>query len=157
MGEWARVFCQSFSSYQGHVATLSKRLDERLRAAGESDLRGQKAALERYLSATVVETESFRTELTRAGAPAIKRGRGLVKMIVDAFADFRTTLKDAARDARRLPVSDRAEFNSSVATINDTIRTGSLRSRETIARARIRYETRELDRAFDHTPDCQRI
>ncbi len=92
-----------------------------------------------------------------AGVPAVEDGAGFVRMIKNGFGDFRDTLARARRDAKALPADDAAAFGELVNEITDAIRTGSRRARETISRARVKYETQELDRAFDRTPECQTI
>jgi hypothetical protein len=152
---WASTFCKSFSSYDQSVADLSNRFNESVQAMPAGDLVARKTALVEFLSGSIARTDEFLRVLNRAGEPSVPDGAGLVGSIRVAFRDLRTTLADAQRDAKQLSETDSAAFSTSVGRITGLISTGSNRSREAIARARTRYETRELDRAFDRAPACQ--
>jgi hypothetical protein len=103
------------------------------------------------------ELAVFLRALNGAGERTVPDGADFVGSISAGFADLRTTLADAARDAQQLPESDPAAFGTTLGRITGLISTRSSRSREAIFRARTRYETRELDRAFDRSPACQTI
>jgi hypothetical protein len=152
---WASTFCKSFSSYNQAVADLSNGFNESVQSMAAGDLAARKSALVEYLSGSIARTDEFLRALKRAGEPSVPDGADLVGSISVGFRDLRSTLADAQRDAKQLSETDPAAFSTSVGQITGLISTGSNRSREAIARARTRYETRELDRAFDHAPACQ--
>jgi hypothetical protein len=154
---WASKFCRSFSSYERGVGDLSARFNGSVQSMPAGDLAARKRALVEYLSGSIGRTDEFLRALDGAGKPDVPDGADLVESISIGFRDLRTTLVDARRDAERLSESDPAAFGTSVGEIAGLISTGSNRSREAIFRARTRYETRELDRAFDRADACQTL
>jgi hypothetical protein len=154
---WASTFCRSFDSYERGVGDLSTRFNQTVQSMPASDLAARKAALVEYLSGSIARTDEFLRALNRAGEPSVPDGADLVGSIAVGFRDLRATLADAQHGAERLSESDAAAFSTTIGEITALISTGSNRSREAISRARTRYETRELDQAFDRAPACQTI
>jgi hypothetical protein len=154
---WAREFCDSFNAYERAVSDLSTRFNEAARSTPADDLAGRKAALVEYLTGSIAETNEFLRALNGAGQPTVADGPDFTGSISGGFRDLRATLADAEYDAKQISESDPVTFGAKVEQIASLIRRGSNRSREAILRARTRYETRELDRAFDRVPACQTI
>jgi hypothetical protein len=152
---WASTFCQTFGSYERAVGQLSTRFNESVQAMPAGELAARKAALVEYLSASIARTDKFLRALNGAGEPSVPDGGDFVGSITVGFRDLRSTLSDARRDAEQLSDSDPAAFSTTVGEITGLISTGSNRSREAISRARTRYETGELDRAFDRAQACE--
>jgi hypothetical protein len=154
---WASTFCRSFSSYERAVGDLSNRFNETVQSMPADDLAARKGALVEYLSAAIARTDEFLRALDSAGQPKVPDSADLVATISQGFRDLRITLADAELDAKQLSESDPTAFDTTVGRITGLISTGSNQSRDVIVLARARYETRELDRAFDRAPACETI
>lgn len=152
---WARAFCQSYVSYAKEIGSISDRLNSKLRSLDPSARAEQKAAVVSFLDDAVARTNGLIRALDDAGEPDVKHGASFVKSVKHGFQQSRTTFADALSLAKKLPGGDAAAFDAGVARITQTLRSGGQQSNQTIASARTKYASKQLDRSFKGASACR--
>lgn len=115
---YVKSICQAVGPFEKDVQARSSALD--LSAIKSAD-QGKKA-LQDFLNAVVVDTNTAVDKLKSAGSPSVNNGKQISAAIVNAFTQLKTALGQAAASANNLPTGSPKAFRTAANALGTNVR-----------------------------------
>jgi hypothetical protein len=157
--QWVSTFCGSVLTWEQTVTSNSAKLKKTvaaLQGAGKVDLTVLKGQLVGFLDGIVKSTSTMVGKIKAVGAPAVKNGSKIQKVVLDAFGQVATGFNGAKTSAQALPTNDRSKFAKGAFAIASSIKATSGRGQSALL-ALNKYPTKALDDAANKDPSCTKL
>ncbi len=122
-GTYVKSICTALSGWRDSVQAAGTALQSAATAGKHVSLTKGKESYLAFVSALLHATTGATASLRAAGVPAVKNGKQVSAMLVDAFAGAQTALTGAAAQAARIPTTTPAAYASAASNVTGVIRT----------------------------------
>jgi hypothetical protein len=112
-----------------------------------------KTALHDFLTAAATDTDHAVSQLKAAGTPKVNNGKAISTGIVNAFAQLKGALAQAASKASSLPTASSQAFKSAADTLGTSVRS----SMSSISSSLGTLKSPELEQAAAKDPTCKSL
>jgi hypothetical protein len=146
---WVQSLCTSIVDWGDALAAAQSDEDVMTR-----NLERRRTAIVQFLRKATQATDTLLEDLDEAGTPDVPDGDRIRAAFRKGFNQARKAFARARKDAKKLDVDDRQEFNDAAGDIAAAISRGGGQVDETFTEAAAKYGSDELDQAYDAEPSC---
>jgi hypothetical protein len=152
--EWVANVCGAVGEWV--TALQEGALDVQTEAAGATSIDQARQVLVDYLDLAIDRTDEMVDRLDRAGSPAVEDGEAIADDIREEIGRIRPLLEDARDQAADLP-DDPQTFAEQAQELGASLSSAGEGINGRLQDLSGKYDSRELDEAFDNEPACQDV
>jgi len=153
--EYAQTFCTKLGTWQKDISDGEQAVQSDLdNASSVADI---KKTFVQFLDDAVSSGKGVVAALKSAGSPDVKDGAVIATAVRSAFGGIVTVFDHARSDAKKLSPTSQAKFTTGVKKIQTTLATASTQFTKQFSALSKKYETTELDAAFNAEPSCSAL
>jgi hypothetical protein len=153
--QYAADVCGAISDWQRELQTSATTMQSKL-GAGSSPA-DVKTELVAFMEGATKSTDDMLAKVKEAGPPAVEDGEALQRDLEQGLGDAQKAFAQARDRAKELPTDDRAAFQREATALGTTLNQEGSRIGQTFNGLSTKYESEELDRAFDNEPSCRNL
>jgi hypothetical protein len=154
-GEYAEALCTNLTSWQQEISDGEATVQADLQNA--QSVSEVKTTFVQFLDDAVASGKVVVSELKAAGAPDVKDGAAVATTVRTAFAGIVKVFESARSDAKKLSTTDDSKFTAGVTKIQKSLDAASQKFGKAFTAAGKKYDTKELDTAFNAEPACSQL
>lgn len=153
--QYAADVCGAISSWQkelqANVSTMSSKL------SASSTPEEVKTQLVAFMETATKSTDEMLAKVKGAGPPAVEDGAALQRDLEAGLADAQTAFAQARDKAKSLPTDDQAAFQREASALGTTLNEQGTAIGQTFNGLSTKYDSKELNQAFDKDPACKSL
>ena len=153
--EFAASVCGAIGDWQKSLQSGAQKMGADLGAASTPDQ--VKSKLVEFMGNSVEATDTMISKVKQAGPPAVDDGEQLQNDLVSGLEKASTAFKQAETQAKNLPTGNQADFQREAQDLTQTLQTQGTAIETTFNNLDKKYDSEELDKAFDEEPACKSI
>jgi hypothetical protein len=153
--QYAADVCGAISGWQKELQTSASSMGSKLGAS--STPADVKAKLVEFMDTAVSATDTMVSKVKDAGPPAVDDGAKLQRELENALAKARTAFAQARDKAKSLPTDDQAAFQREATALGTTLNEQGSAISTTFNEIDTKYNSKELNQAFDKEPACKSL
>lgn len=153
--QYAADVCGAISSWQQELQTSVSTMTSRL-GAGSTPAQ-IKTQLIAFMERATKSTDDMLAKVEDAGPPAVENGEALQRDLEQGLGDAQKAFADARERAKDLPTGDRAAFQREAQALGTTLNAQGSQIGQTFNGLGEKYDSNQLDRAFEDEPACQNL
>ncbi|HWH01731.1 MAG TPA: hypothetical protein VNV66_20995 [Pilimelia sp.] len=146
---WAATVCTALAPWRAEIGKLAARTQQQMSAA--TTPAQAKENLVRLLGGAQAASEAARSEVERAGAPAVAGGGDVAREFVASLTAVRDAYGRARASIEELDTREARPFYDRVSAVMEVLQ----KEYGASAPDTSRLESPELKRAFDEVPECR--
>lgn len=154
-GEYASSVCGAISNWQkelqASVSTMSADL------SSSSTPAEVKAKLVEFMDSAVTSTDKMVTTVKDAGRPDVDDGEKLQSDLVNGLTRAKDAFAQARDKAKTLPDNDQAAFQREATALGTTLTEQGSAIETTFKGLSTKYDSKDLNEAFDKDPACKSL
>jgi hypothetical protein len=116
-----------------------------------------KTELVAFMEGATKSTDDMLAKVEEAGPPAVEDGEALQSDLEKGLGDAQAAFAEARDKAKELPTDDEAAFRREGGEIQSTLNEEGSKIGQTFNGLSTKYDSRELNEAFDKEPSCQSL
>ena len=153
--QYAADVCGAISDWQKELQTSATTMQSKL--TPRSTPEDVKTELVAFMEGATKSTEDMLGKVKEAGPPAVEDGEALQRDLENGLGDAHTAFAQARDKVKELPTDDRAAFQREASTLGTTLNQQGTKIGETFNGLSTKYDSRELNEAFDKEPSCKSL
>lgn len=153
--QYAADVCGAISDWQKELQTSATTMQSKLSASSTPE--DVKSELVAFMEGATKSTDDMLAKVKEAGPPAVEDGEALQRDLEQGLGDAQTAFADARDKAKELPTEDRAAFQREASALGATLNQEGGKIGQTFNGLSTKYDSRELNEAFDKEPSCQSL
>ena len=152
---YAANVCGAISGWQKELQTSVSTMSGKVGASSSpADIKKQ---LVSFMEAATASTQSMVTKVKGAGTPDVENGEALQRDLVKGLEDAQTAFAAARDDAKSLPENDPVAFQREAQELSATLNREGTAIGQTFNGLSDKYDSDELNEAFDKEPACKTL
>ena len=153
--EYAADVCGAIASWQKELQSSATTMSSKLSAS--STPADVKTELVSFMEDATKSTDAMLAKVKDAGPPAVEDGEALQRDLESGLTDAQTAFAQARDKAKDLPTGDRAAFQREASALGTTLNEQGTAIGETFNGLSTKYDSKELNEAFDKEPACNSL
>ena len=153
--QYAANVCGAIVDWQKELQTSATTMQSKLGAA--STPADVKTELVAFMEGATKSTDDMLAKVREAGPPDVEDGEALQRDLEKGLGDAQTAFAQARDEAKELPTDDRAAFQREAQALGATLNEEGTKIGETFNGLSTKYDSKELNEAFDKEPSCQNL
>jgi hypothetical protein len=152
---YAAAVCGAITSWQNELQANVTAMSSKLGASSTpADVKAQLVA---FMETATKSTEDMLAKVQEAGPPAIEDGEALQRDLEAGLGDAKTAFEQARDKAESLPTGDQATFQREAQALGTTLNEQGTAIGQTFTSLSTKYDSNELNAAFDNDPACRSL
>ena len=153
--QYASDVCGAIASWQKELQTSVTTMSSKLTATSTpADVKTQLVA---FMEEATKSTDTMLAKVKEAGPPDVENGEALQRDLEKGLTDAQTAFAQARDDAKELPTGDRAAFQREAQALSTTLNEQGAAIGQTFNGLSTKYDSNELNEAFDKEPTCNNL
>jgi type IV pilus biogenesis protein CpaD/CtpE len=153
--DYAASVCGAVQDWQNDLqASISSMGSDLSTSSSAADV---KTKLVEFMDSATTATHKMLTKVKAAGPPAIDNGEELQSDLESGLAKAEKAFAQARDKAKSLPANDRAAFQRQAAALATTLNQQGTAIGTTFKGLEGKYNSKELNEAFDKQPACKNV
>jgi hypothetical protein len=153
--QYAADVCGAISAWQRELQTSASTMSSKLSAA--STPAQVKTELVAFMEGATKSTDDMLAKVKEAGPPAVEDGEALQRDLEQGLGDAQEAFAEARDRARELPTDDRAAFQRDAQALGTTLNEQGTKIGQTFNGLSEKYDSEDLNQAFEDEPACQAL
>ena len=116
-----------------------------------------KTQLVAFMESATASTDQMLGKVEDAGPPAVEDGEALQRDLEAGLRKAQTAFAQARDKAKKLPTNDRAAFQREASQLGTTLSQQGTAISDTFSGLSTKYDSKELNSAFDNDPACRSL
>jgi hypothetical protein len=150
--QYAADVCGAIASWQQELQASATTMQSKLNTS--STPADVKAGLVTFMEGATKSTDGMIAKVKEAGPPAVEDGEALQSDLEKGLSDAQTAFAKARDDAKALPTNDQAAFQREAQALGTTLQREGTAIGQTFNGLSTKYDSKELNEAFDKEPAC---
>jgi hypothetical protein len=153
--QYAATVCGALTAWQNELQEKAGAMGTAFSgASGPADV---KTKLVEFMQAMSTSTNTMVSKVRAAGPPDVEDGAALHRDLVSGLEDAQKAFDDARESAEALPTDDPAAFQQQATQLGTTLSEQGTAIGSTFTGLSTKYDSRELNEAFNSEPACQNL
>ena len=153
--QYAADVCGAISSWQKELQTDVTTMTSKLSASSTpADVKTQLVA---FMESATASTDKMLAKVKEAGPPDVDDGEALQRDLEAGLTDAQKAFAQARDKAKSLPTDDQAAFQREASALGTTLNTQGTAIGPTFNGLSTKYDSKDLNEAFDKEPTCQSL
>jgi hypothetical protein len=153
--QYAAAVCGAISSWQNELQSNVSTMTSKLSAT--STPAEVKTQLVAFMESATESTDEMLAKVKEAGPPAVEDGEALQRDLESGLSKAQTAFSQARDRAKSLPTDDRATFQREAQALGTTLNEQGTAIGQTFTSLSTKYDSNELNAAFDKDPACRNL
>lgn len=153
--QFAADVCGAISSWQNEIQAEVSAMSAELSATSTpAEIKEQ---LVDFMESATKATDQMLAKVKEAGPPAVEDGEALQRDLEAGLERAQTAFSQARDRAKSLPTGDRAAFQREASALGTTLNEQGTAIGQTFNGLSDKYDSNELNTAFDNDPACRNL
>jgi hypothetical protein len=153
--QYASDVCGAISSWQKELQTSVNTMTSKLSASSTpADVKAQLVA---FMEGATESTDKMLDKVKDAGPPAVEDGEALQRDLEAGLTNAQKAFSQARDKAKSLPTGDQAAFQRGASALGTTLNAQGTAIGQTFNGLSTKYDSDELNQAFDKEPTCKSL
>jgi hypothetical protein len=153
--QFAADVCGAISDWQQELQTSASTMQSKLSA--ESTPADVKTQLVAFMEGATKSTDAMLAKVKEAGPPAVEDGEALQRDLEQGLSNAQRAFAQARDRVKTLPTGDRAAFQRGASALGATLNEEGRKIGQTFNGLSEKYDSEELNRAFENEPSCRSL
>ena len=151
--QYAADICGAISDWRKELQTSQTTMSSKLGASPTPE--EVKTQLVAFMEGATKSTEDMVDKVKEAGPPDIEKGEALQRDLEQGLTAAQTAFASARDEVKKLPTDNPSAFQSQAQKLGTTLTEEGTKIGETFNGLSTKYDSDELNEAFDKEPSCQ--
>ena len=152
---YAADVCGAITNWQERLQSSASTLGSDLQ--NSSDISAVKGKLVEFMGEAVQSTDQMLNQVEEAGPPDIEQGEAFHRDLVAGLRQARDTFAEAETNAENLPTNNPTAFQQGATELGQTLERQGGEIENTLSEVDEKYDSDELDKAFEDDPACKNL
>jgi hypothetical protein len=153
--QYAADVCGAIANWQKELQSSASTMQSKLGTA--STPADVKTELVGFMEGATKATDKMLAEVKEAGPPDVENGEALQRDLEKGLTAAQTAFASARDDAKNLPTDNPATFGTEAQKLGTTLSEEGSKIGQTFNGLSTKYDSKELNSAFDREPACKSL
>jgi hypothetical protein len=153
--QYAADVCGAISDWQKELQTSATTMQSKLGTG--STPADVKTELVTFMEGATKSTDDMLAKVKEAGPPDVEDGEALQRDLEKGLTDAQAAFAQARDEAKTLPTDNPATFQSEAQKLGTTLNEEGTKIGQTFNGLSTKYDSKELNEAFDKEPSCRSL